>query len=113
MYIEYIKYYKGEKTNPYANDKDINKSALWEYERQFYHYVKDSIKDIEAFSLDSLNNYLAEMDTYNGTKYIDPDVKSKIHPHFIGVLFNRYGKMSNSLSEVPKPFGEFVNKYYK
>lgn len=38
--LQVLKYYKGEKKNPFDNDKQNTKYQYWEYEASFYHKFK-------------------------------------------------------------------------
>lgn len=96
--LKYCRYYKGEK---YFVSTDPNIGNLWYYER--------------AWVEDIYNN------RYNDTlidEYIGAGLG--LFSQFDGVpltlqalIFNRYAKGCQSLSEAKEPFKKFYNKYYK
>lgn len=96
--LKYCRYYKGEDNSPFD---DPNLSSLWYYEQTW-------VEDISS------NRYLDIL--------IDEYVRSglglfaqfdNIPVTLKALLFNRYAKGCQSLSDAKKGFQEFYNKYYK
>lgn len=106
--LQYCRYYKGERENPYKG-KDQNKTMLWLYERTWVHDTMAVIArgDANASESRSLDEYtavgLAEFENADG---VPITLKS--------LLFNRYaqGNMS-SMMDCVEPFKKFYKQYYK
>ncbi len=103
-YLPFCRFYKGEEENPYNEDKDQNKAMLWFYEM---YWVQDMIKGKNE------NSDFSILDEYVG-------VGLGLFEQFDGVpvtlkalLFNRYARTCNSLSDAIEPFKKFYKRYYK
>ncbi len=109
------KYYKGEKENPwedekllgkngeYKNSLDRDKASLWFYESKFVEMMRT--KD----ERDALKENLAEYRAYKGKSL------PNVHELLLALLFDRYFHWSSSDPSDPESmegFYRFVQKFY-
>lgn len=92
------RYYKGEDDCPF---KEQNKSTLWFYERA---WVFDMLKDSDNRSI-CITEYVRHgLGSFERFDNIPLSLKA--------LLFNRYAKTSNSMTETVEPFKKFYKEYY-
>lgn len=97
--LKSCRYYRGEAENPFEG-KDRNKAMLWFYERAW-------LSDWGSRSLDEM---IAD---YVGVGLAHFESKDGIPISLKALLFNRYAKMEQSMSDAVEPFKDFFRKYYK
>lgn len=98
--IQFCRYYKGEKENPY-NEQD--KALLWDYERIWISYnFSDNGRDVLA-------KYLED---YVGIGLSLFEIHDDIPVSLKALLFNRYAKYSYSLIDAVEPFKKFYKQMY-
>ena len=98
--LAYCRYFKGEESNPFE-DKDQNKASLWFYESS---WVCDMIKEKESMS-SAIEDYVYYVGSFNPSDGVPTSLKA--------LLFNRYARTCQSMTEAVEPFKRFYNKYYQ
>lgn len=103
--IKFCRYYKGEDVCPSFEDQNIR--MLWGYERSWMMEQLQSIRrefltDLQSEMLDDyLREGLSDFSKNDGVP-----ISLKV------ILFNRYCKTQQSMSQAVEPFKKFYLKYY-
>lgn len=67
--LKMLKYYKGEKYNPYDWQKENCKNQFWEYEKTFVNKLNAGIEFKNIKPVEALKIYLDKLFVHLGDKY--------------------------------------------
>lgn len=96
--LKLCRYYKGEDDCPF---KEQNKSTLWFYERA---WVFDTLNNSNSLS-SAIEEYIRlGLGLFEQFDDIPLSLKA--------LIFNRYARTSNSMTEAVEPFKKFYKEYY-
>ena len=98
--LQYCKYYKGEKRNPYKESQAEN--GLWFYEMQWVEAMRRGATKILDIYVKTYRAYgLAQLGESDNT-----------HETYRAMLFNRYARTAYDVERAAERFKEYYTKYY-
>lgn len=96
--LKFCRYYKGEDDNPF---REQNKSMLWFYERA---WINEMLNNGNSLSI-AIEEYIRlGLGLFEQFDDIPLSLKA--------LLFNRYARTSQSMTEAVEPFKKFYKEYY-